>query len=312
VPNIDRPFLEQVWRWLVKNPEIRVGEGKQHKQVSLLEAEVLNGRYQESDQSRSVAQTPAQAATSAASYAGAAQPIDGIDGNPQASRVDEATVPVVTPERPSSAIKHTKDNAGIRLYTSDCRMWYALTGHGPDLNRIKALDFVCLSIIAACGAKGILQPQLAEISGQDKRSVPERTDRLNKAGYVKKKPVSVLVHGIRTKTLHTSVCVLTRFANGLEREWEKKPGGHEIALKRATGKNFDRNVVKRKPQPGSIDEKFQSLGKRVQDSAEPEPESEPTERLTIAQWTADRSVGNQIVDLVHRSGMQGMTLAVRL
>lgn len=304
MPNIDRPFLEQVWRWLVKNPEIRVGEGNQHKHVSLVEAEVLNGRCQEPDQPRSAAQTPAQAATSAASYAGAAQP---IDGNPQASRVDEAT-----PERPSSAIKHTKDNAGIRLYTSDYRMWYALTGHGPDLNRIKALDFVCLSIIAACGAKGILQPQLVEISGQDKRSVPERTDRLNEAGYVKKKPVSVLAHGIRTKILHTSVCVLTRFANGLGKEWEKKPGGHEIALKRTTGKNLNRNVVKRKPQPGSIDEKFQSLGKGVQDSAEPEPESEPTERPTIAQWTADRSVGNQIFDLVHRSGMQGMTLAVRL
>ena len=83
-------------------------------------------------------------------------------------------------------------------------MWQVAAGHGPDPSKVPALDFACLSIIAARGPKGILQPELVTISGQDKRSLPTRTDRLQQNGYIEKRPV--LVSGSRT-----SLCILKRF-----------------------------------------------------------------------------------------------------
>lgn len=68
------------------------------------------------------------------------------------------------------------------------------------------MDFKCLSIIAARRAKGILQPDLVAISGQDKRSVPTRTERLHKNGYIEKRPV--LTGGRKT-----SLLILKRFVS---------------------------------------------------------------------------------------------------
>ncbi|KAF1994359.1 hypothetical protein P154DRAFT_527154 [Amniculicola lignicola CBS 123094] len=88
-----------------------------------------------------------------------------------------------------------------RLYASQNRTWQAVAGHSVDLQRLPGMLFVLLSIIASRGANGILQPDLVRISGQDKRSVPQRTDRLAKMGYIEKNPVqaakmrtSLLVH----------------------------------------------------------------------------------------------------------------------
>lgn len=73
-----------------------------------------------------------------------------------------------------------------------------------DYKRLSALQFELLSIIAAHGANGIGQPDLVRVSGQDKRSVPKRTDELAKAGYIEKTPISYT--GVRT-----SLCIHKRF-----------------------------------------------------------------------------------------------------
>jgi transcription factor C subunit 3 len=52
---------------------------------------------------------------------------------------------------------------------------------------MQRMDFILLSIIAAHRGKGILQPELTRISGQDKRSTPLRTQRLHDKGYIEKK-----------------------------------------------------------------------------------------------------------------------------
>ncbi len=93
---------------------------------------------------------------------------------------------------------------GLRLYGSENRLWQVAAGHALDHSKVPAMDFVCLSIIAARGPKGILQPELVAVSGQDNRSLPKRTDRLQANGYIEKKPV--LVSGSRT-----SLCTLKRF-----------------------------------------------------------------------------------------------------
>ncbi|OQE44565.1 hypothetical protein PENCOP_c002G04970 [Penicillium coprophilum] len=92
----------------------------------------------------------------------------------------------------------------LRIYVSEERTWVAITGHPPDESKVLPLEFVLLSVIASRKSKGIVQPDLVKISGQDKRSVPKRTDALQKKGYIDKRPV-------QTKTARTSLCTLQRF-----------------------------------------------------------------------------------------------------
>jgi hypothetical protein len=73
-----------------------------------------------------------------------------------------------------------------RLYASQSRIWQALTGHGIDFKKVPSMEFVLLSLIAARGAAGIPQPELVQLSGQDKRSVPHRTAELTRKGYIAK------------------------------------------------------------------------------------------------------------------------------
>ena len=178
----------------------------------------------------------------------------------------------------------------IRLYTSRNRMWHAITGHGPDEARVKVFDFACLSVIAAHGPKGILQHNLISITGQDKRSLPSRTDRLRDDGYIVKKPETTWV-GEPRRRLHTSRCILARYANdkvvadektdpidGLDHPTRKKK---KKKAKRETG-------VTQNPTTSTA-------------------RSEPP---VVPQWTSDRMVGNQIFDLVHRSGTRGISATV--
>ncbi|KAH7113755.1 hypothetical protein B0J11DRAFT_619202 [Dendryphion nanum] len=93
-----------------------------------------------------------------------------------------------------------------RMYISQNRTWLAIAGHPMDLGRLPSMSYTLLSIISAHGANGILQPDLSKLSGQDKRSVPGRTDRLKQAGYIEKKPV-------QSHKFRTSLCVHKRFVN---------------------------------------------------------------------------------------------------
>ncbi|EKV16149.1 TFIIIC transcription initiation factor complex subunits Tfc3, putative [Penicillium digitatum] len=92
----------------------------------------------------------------------------------------------------------------LRIYVSEERAWLAITGHPPDESKVLPLEFALLSVIASRKSKGIVQPDLVKLSGQDKRSVPKRTDALQRKGYIDKRPV-------QTKTARTSLCTLQRF-----------------------------------------------------------------------------------------------------
>ena len=91
-----------------------------------------------------------------------------------------------------------------RLFVSQGRIWHALTGHGIDLKKVPTMEFVLLSLIASHGEGGVTQPDLTIMSGQDKRSVPKRTDELCRKGYIEKRPV-------QSGKLRTSLCVHTKF-----------------------------------------------------------------------------------------------------
>ena len=90
-------------------------------------------------------------------------------------------------------------HAKERLYTTEHRVWHALTDHDVDWKRIPKLEFHCLQVIAAAGREGVLQPDVTRITGQDKRSVPKRTDALAVKGYITKE--MCLGGGIKTSLL---------------------------------------------------------------------------------------------------------------
>jgi len=118
--------------------------------------------------------------------------------------------PRIVPKRPTSntaVFDEPSSNATApRLYASQGRMWQALTGHGIDLKKVPSMEFVLLSLIAAHGAAGIRQPDLITLSGQDKRSVPHRTNELARKNYIAKYPVQV-------NKMRTSLCIHTMFVS---------------------------------------------------------------------------------------------------
>ena len=189
---------------------------------------------------------------------------------------------------PYTVTKKLTTQPGIRLYTNQNRMWYAITGHGPDESRIKSLDFICLSVVAASGPKGILQHNLISITGQDKRSLPSRTDRLRDDGYIVKVKETTWV-GEPRRRLHTSRCTLTRYVK-------------------------DNLVPNEKPDSNiAVDppiRKKKKKAKSVTGATENKATIAQTEPPPVPQWTSNRTVGNQIFELVHRSGTQGMSASV--
>lgn len=102
------------------------------------------------------------------------------------------------PEHAAFVNTHATD----RILTTEDRTWHALTGHGVDRKRLPKLEFQCLLVIAAHGPAGILQPDVTAITGQDKRSVPKRTDQLHEKGYISKE--ACLGGGLKTSLLRLS------------------------------------------------------------------------------------------------------------
>lgn len=94
--------------------------------------------------------------------------------------------------------------SSVRIYVSNERTWLAIAGHEPDESKIPNAEWALLSIIASFKSVGIAQTELVRRSGQDKRSVPKRTDALEAKGYIGKRAVQV-------KSARTSLCTLRRF-----------------------------------------------------------------------------------------------------
>ncbi|GFG08694.1 transcription factor tau subunit sfc3 [Aspergillus udagawae] len=93
----------------------------------------------------------------------------------------------------------------VRVFVSRERRWLAVAGHEPDETKVLPLEFALLSIIASHKSNGIFQTDLVKLSGQDKRSVPKRTDVLQEKGYIEKRAIQI-------KSVRTSLCVLRRFS----------------------------------------------------------------------------------------------------
>lgn len=235
---IDRPFQEQVWKWLTRHAEIHVGRENQGNGLSLSEVQAWNTSDTQGDDVKVPLKTAEQISPGEAENVPSAAPQASEDHDarsplqPQPTSASQGTgsgtssQPQLAPNPQDKSSKH----ASLRVYTSQSRMWSATAGHAPDFNRIPRLDFILLSIIAARRGKGILQPDLVRVSGQDKRSVPKRTERLHDSGYIEKKAVSA-------KGNRTSLCVLKRFTTA---------GAVSIQEARADGDSYGQDIADRR------------------------------------------------------------------
>lgn len=297
-PNIDIVFLEQVWKWLTRHPEIKLGGHAGHTRLTLSDAEARNTAIEQSRNYKEISKLPLVSPDAVPDTAlrvpvsvadvhsrPASQAIKVTNLIDNAGRVD-------TPKQPTKELTSISE---IRLYASKNRMWYALTGHGPDLSKVRDLDFACLSLIAASGLDGIYQNDLVRKTGQDKRSLPTRTERLYEDGYIQKKRVCVQLFNPK-RLMHTSHLVLKRFVGEIQNGTEDSGQlNATVALTEKSAKG-----------PRNLDE---DRGVEISGQRVPNEEMANKER-SIPQWVPDRSLSNQIFDLVNQSGTQGMSMNV--
>ena len=199
----DRQLHQQAWLWLVQHPDIRVGKNGEGNGFSLSEVELFNkkrktGQHSHDDFTHATpsGSTPiAQEASTTARLA----------ANEPSQTPSQVRITSKQPSKKKTPELVSEPQPRYRIYTSETRMWYALTGHGPDIKKIPPMQFACLSIIATRRSRGILQTELVHVSGQDKRSVPHRTDLLAENGYIEKRTVL-------SKRTKTSILYAKRFA----------------------------------------------------------------------------------------------------
>lgn len=86
-----------------------------------------------------------------------------------------------------------------RLFVGESIVWNTLTGHGQDFKRVPMMEWRLLVVIGSTKEDGILQGDLVRATGQDKRSVPKRTDFLTQKGYIAKR--THMVRGSKTSKL---------------------------------------------------------------------------------------------------------------
>lgn len=201
---IDRAFQERIWQWLVRHPECRLGLAKKGELMTLSEVEKFNYdflRRKDAETENDPLTIDSQQNSSHNILPHQAE----VANSSSSARLSASDIANVRRRKEIPSKLTSSEEQELRLYTTEDRMWHTLTGHGPDISKVPPHDFTCLAIIAAHGANGIIQPNLVKISGQDKRSVPARTQRLCDNGYIIKRPTQA--EGSRT-----SLCILKRFA----------------------------------------------------------------------------------------------------
>lgn len=171
--SIDRRFIAKLWRWLSQHNDISVGNDHEYDDLTLDEIE---------------AQYPGILVDSDIASVQFTHEVGSISSSQQ----------LIVPQAED----------GPRIRVSEELIYYAIAGHGPDPTRVFPSEYELLCGIAAARYDGILQGELRRLTGQDKRSVPKRTDALHEKGYIVKRTVWTGGH-------KTSRLFLRRFAEPL-------------------------------------------------------------------------------------------------
>ena len=238
---VDRAFQEKVWKWLTRHPDVYVGRDKKGNKLTLEEAEASSlprgntkaarhvfsdSKHSQADNDNAKSMLPVLA-ESAFTLALEGKPTMAGSLHSSERTASSTALAEEILEDSASAALHSKKTSALRVYVGEERIWYAITGHAPDLGEIQRMDFKLLSIIAARREKGILQPELTRVSAQDKRSTPLRTQRLHEKGYIEKKKVQI-------KGQVTSLCTLRKFATSTAKTVSNSAGVADDVLRRDT------------------------------------------------------------------------------
>ncbi len=114
-----------------------------------------------------------------------------------------------------------------RTIVNDDRIYQAACGHPKDSSKIFPKELALLFQIAASGKDGILQGELRRATGQDKRSVPKRTDALRDKGYITKD--TVYIKGSKTSHLALQRYATETQGDGEISAAETTPGTLEVS-----------------------------------------------------------------------------------
>ncbi|OCK75536.1 hypothetical protein K432DRAFT_429346 [Lepidopterella palustris CBS 459.81] len=234
---VDQKLYEKVWQWLVQHPDIRIGDGRkkgwglgEFENAERIEEPPFTDDRNESSANLGSGGDRDQAASDAlpqqSSFQDVQLPTNAEEPSPSSisERIPHTQLDQSQNLAPESGLSkegnhvhsdNTKLPASVtpakvpvstklRIYANGERIWQAITGHGIDYKRLPYHEFVLLSMIASMGQAGIAQPDLTKATGQDKRSVPKRTDHLAEKGYIEKKTISM-------RGMRTSMCTHRRF-----------------------------------------------------------------------------------------------------
>ncbi|KIW39254.1 uncharacterized protein PV06_09043 [Exophiala oligosperma] len=170
--NVDRLLLGKIWTWLGRHPDISLGDNKEYNNIPLDQIDVEFARDAVNENLNPVDQS------------------QNLGSPPEHSRQPESLGVDQKKRVPSEA---------PRIRANEDRIYQALCGHPPDVTKVASLEFDLLAQIAATRSDGMLQGELIRLTGQDKRSVPKRTDALQHKGYIIKEVV--YLKGNRTSRL---------------------------------------------------------------------------------------------------------------
>ncbi|KAL2429745.1 hypothetical protein ABEF95_010711 [Exophiala dermatitidis] len=192
---VDERFLSKIWTWLGRHPDVSIGDDGEYNEIPLSEIERKFPGYLH------INGEPAQP--------------EGVDQDKDASQQTPAA------DGPLHTIRSSTVSDGPRIRVNDERRSLAICGHPLDTSKVSSLEFDLLSHIAAARSNGIIQGDLRQATGQDKRSVPKRTDTLQKKGYIIK--TTVYRKGIKTSRLF-----LKKFAPTVSHDATKTSHGSSV------------------------------------------------------------------------------------
>lgn len=193
------------------------------------------------------------------------------------------------PQKDKDRSRQSKTLTGPKLTVGSDRIWTALCGHGPDSSKVPPFEFALLCAIARTRHEGILQGPLTQITQQDKRTVPQRTDRLRDKGYIDKRVV-YRVNGQKTSRL-----ILRRFVDQPQKELaiaaENAENDAEGLATDTTGVNPSGNSDTHDPA--------------AQDTLDADEDQHSAQ--SVPQWNPDRALPNVLHDLAVNAGAVGIT-----
>lgn len=172
------PLFSTVWDWLRARKDVSIGEARSYNNLSLHDVLSMPEEPQASE-----------------------QPSEGIKSeiHGELTKASASATVASHNDDKSKSKKGSRPGCRPRIFASQDRMWTSIAGHSADFKRIPRLEWAALVGIASTRHDGILQGDLCRLVGQDKRSLPRRTDSLAQKGYIIKR--TTLAKGLKTSKM---------------------------------------------------------------------------------------------------------------